>query len=64
MFTPMFLQAKEAEGTETEIPLEIKAKLTELTIELLRPLCVTQLKEVGSNNNSLFYTHWQSFLVL
>ncbi|XP_042875351.1 probable serine--tRNA ligase, cytoplasmic [Penaeus japonicus] len=39
-------KAKEAEGTETNVPDEIKAKLTELTMDLLRPLTVSQLKEV------------------
>ncbi|XP_047491475.1 probable serine--tRNA ligase, cytoplasmic isoform X1 [Penaeus chinensis] len=38
--------AKEAEGTETNVPDEIKTKLTELTMDLLRPLTVSQLKEV------------------
>ncbi|KAG0727769.1 Serine--tRNA ligase, cytoplasmic [Chionoecetes opilio] len=38
--------AKEAEGTETNVPAEVKEKLTELTMELLRPLKVSQLKEV------------------
>lgn len=39
-------KAKEAEGTETNVPDEIKTKLTELTMDLLRPLTVSQLKEV------------------
>ncbi|KAK3880207.1 hypothetical protein Pcinc_015276 [Petrolisthes cinctipes] len=39
-------KAKEAEGTETNVPAEIKEKLTELTVELLRPLTISQLKEV------------------
>ncbi|MCL4130908.1 UNVERIFIED_CONTAM: hypothetical protein GTU68_035355 [Idotea baltica] len=38
--------AKEAEGTDTTVPDEIKKQLTELTPELLRPLTVCQLKEV------------------
>lgn len=38
--------AKEAEGTDTKVPDEIKEKLTELTMDLLRPLTVSQLKEV------------------
>ncbi|XP_063840389.1 probable serine--tRNA ligase, cytoplasmic isoform X2 [Scylla paramamosain] len=38
--------AKEAEGTETDVPAEVKEKLTELTVDLLRPLKVSQLKEV------------------
>jgi len=39
-------KAKEADGTETEIPVEIKDQLLDLTPELLRPLCVSQLKEI------------------
>uniref|UniRef100_A0A0N7ZCM0 serine--tRNA ligase n=1 Tax=Scylla olivacea TaxID=85551 RepID=A0A0N7ZCM0_SCYOL len=39
-------KAKEAEGTETDVPAEVKEKLTELTVDLLRPLKVSQLKEV------------------
>ena len=39
-------QAKEAEGTDTSIPDDIRKALTELTPELLRPLSVSQLKEV------------------
>lgn len=39
-------KAKEAEGTETDVPAEVKEKLTELTMDLLRPLKVSQLKEV------------------
>jgi len=39
-------KAKEADGTETTIPDEIKNNIADLTIEMLRPLCVSQLKEV------------------
>lgn len=39
-------KAKEADGTESKIPEEVTSKLTELSPELLRPLCVTQLKEL------------------
>ncbi|XP_071530768.1 probable serine--tRNA ligase, cytoplasmic isoform X2 [Panulirus ornatus] len=39
-------KAKEAEGTDIKVPDEIKQKLTELTMDLLRPLTVSQLKEV------------------
>jgi len=54
-------KAKEADGTESSVPLEVKEALTELTADLLRPLCVTQLKEVkkllevavAANNASL-----------
>ncbi|XP_066977374.1 probable serine--tRNA ligase, cytoplasmic isoform X1 [Macrobrachium rosenbergii] len=38
--------AKEAEGDETKVPESVREKLTELTVELLRPLSISQLKEV------------------
>ena len=49
------IQAKEAEGTSTEVPQEIREKLTELTIELLRPLTVSQLKEVRNYFDIYYY---------
>ncbi|XP_064111773.1 probable serine--tRNA ligase, cytoplasmic isoform X2 [Macrobrachium nipponense] len=39
-------KAKEAEGDETKVPESVREKLTELTVELLRPLSISQLKEV------------------
>ncbi|XP_050691894.1 probable serine--tRNA ligase, cytoplasmic isoform X1 [Eriocheir sinensis] len=56
--------AKEAEGTETDVPAEVKEKLTELTMDILRPLKVSQLKEVkklvdeamAQNNEELLKT--------
>ncbi|KAK8721269.1 hypothetical protein OTU49_012867, partial [Cherax quadricarinatus] len=64
--------AKEAEGTETKVPDEIKEKLTELTMELLRPLTVSQLKEVKKlvdeamveNNEKLVTTETERDAVL
>lgn len=50
-------QAKEAEGTETDVPAEVKEKLTELTMDLLRPLKVSQLKEVSLSENTEKHTH-------
>ncbi|KAK8721268.1 hypothetical protein OTU49_012867, partial [Cherax quadricarinatus] len=65
-------KAKEAEGTETKVPDEIKEKLTELTMELLRPLTVSQLKEVKKlvdeamveNNEKLVTTETERDAVL
>jgi len=53
--------AKEPEGTDTSVPVAVKEGLCELTADVLRPLCVAQLKEVkklvelavASNNASL-----------
>ncbi|KAG7176250.1 serine--tRNA ligase, cytoplasmic-like [Homarus americanus] len=64
--------AKEAEGTDTKIPDEIKEKLTELTMDLLRPLTVSQLKEVkklvdeamNQNNEDLVKTESERDAVL
>ncbi|XP_042237743.1 probable serine--tRNA ligase, cytoplasmic isoform X3 [Homarus americanus] len=65
-------KAKEAEGTDTKIPDEIKEKLTELTMDLLRPLTVSQLKEVkklvdeamNQNNEDLVKTESERDAVL
>ena len=53
-------QAKEAEGTETDVPAEVKEKLTELTMDLLRPLKVSQLKEVSTHPHWVWFWVWLS----
>ncbi|KAA0201693.1 hypothetical protein HAZT_HAZT009209, partial [Hyalella azteca] len=66
------VQAKEAEGTETNIPDNVKAALLELTPEILRPLTVSQLKEVkklveetvAENNTTLSSTEAQRDAIL
>ncbi|KAF2368459.1 Serine-tRNA ligase type1 [Trinorchestia longiramus] len=65
-------KAKEAEGTDSTIPDNVRAALLELTPELLRPLTVSQLKEVKKlveqtvveNNATLSQTETQRDAVL
>jgi len=65
-------KAKEADGTESKIPEEVRENLTELSPEILRPLCVTQLKElkklldetVAANNEELNKTESERDAIL
>lgn len=65
-------KAKEAEGSESKVPQAIKDSLTELTVELLRPFTILQLKEVkklvdeamAQNNEDINSTEQQRDAIL